>query len=122
MPRRVRVAPLLWLALTAAGCKKESPATAPYLLTTARDGEAQRVEVRTSGDFHVNDDYPVSFQPEDGGRLQLKDHVQKTACPGEATFHCTAQVNVPNQTGTLAFSVCSRENCLIEKVAIKALP
>jgi len=117
MQRQVQVAAAL--LLVAGACKKEpAPAAAPYALTTARDGDGLRVEVKTSGEYHVNDEYPVSFSPDDGGRLQLKDAVTKSACAGDATVHCAAAIPVPNAAGTLAFSVCSKDNCLIEKVAI----
>ena len=122
MQRQVQVAALL-LALTGA-CKKEPPAPAapPYAVSAARKGEGLEVEVKTSGEYHVNDEYPVSFQPEDGGRLQLKDQVQKSACASDAQYHCAAAVTVPNVAGTLAFSVCSKDACLIEKVPVTPAP
>ncbi len=123
MQRQVQVA--LALLLVGGACKKapEAPSAggAPYALATARDGDGLRVDVKTSSGYHVNDDYPVSFQPEDGGRVQLKEQVTKTACASDAKLHCAAAVPVPNQSGTLAFSVCSEDKCLIEKVAIAPL-
>ncbi|MBK7860904.1 MAG: hypothetical protein IPJ65_20325 [Archangiaceae bacterium] len=101
-------------------CKREGTDAAPYLLTTARDGEQQRVEVKTAAGYHINDDYPVSFEPEGAARLQLKDAVKSTACEGDAAHHCSAAVSVPNAAGTLAFSVCSADQCLIEKVKLAA--
>ncbi|MBL8955340.1 MAG: hypothetical protein JNK82_31490 [Myxococcaceae bacterium] len=125
MQRQIQVAGAL-LLLAAAGCKKEAAPTAlpgaPYTLAASRDGEQQRVTVKTASGYHVNDEYPVSFQPEGGERLQLKDVVTKTACESGGGFSCTAVVAFPNVAGTLAFSVCSEEKCLIEKVAIKPTP
>jgi hypothetical protein len=118
--RQIQVAALLVLAASACAKEKQKTDGAPYALTTARDGEGLRVDVRTSNGFHVNDEYPVSFTPEDGGRVALKDQLKKTPCEDDAQFSCAAAVPLPNTSGTLAFSVCSKENCLIEKVAIAA--
>lgn len=106
--------------LLLAACAREKKEGAPYALTTARDGEQVRVDVRTADGFHLNEEYPVSFAPEDGGRLPLKDAAKLAACDGHAEEKCALSVGLPNQAGTFAFSVCSKDACLIEKVPIKS--
>lgn len=120
MQRQIQVGVLLLAAAFSCAKEKAAPSGAPYALTSARDGASLRVEVKTANGFHVNDEYPVSFTPETGARLALKDALTKTACADDATAHCAAAMTVPNVAGTLAFSVCSKENCLIEKVQLAA--
>lgn len=113
---------LVALLVSAGACADQNKSkAAPYLVSTSRDGEQIRVEVKTGGGHHLNDEYPVSFEAEDAGRLQLKDAMKKTPCASEPAHSCTGVVNVPNATGVFAFSVCTAEKCLIEKVPFTAV-
>lgn len=115
-----------------------------YEVTFAVDGapvagaEAQAVARLTARPgYHVNPDYPLSFQPDpaDGGarfahgRYALKESVEKTACAEAASDTCAVRAKVPFVAGSagqhvvsgiFAFSVCSPERCLIEKVPVSA--
>ncbi len=102
--------------------------------TVARDTPATlEIVVETRAGFHLNDDYPIHFdvQPAPGvafprARIDRKD-VGLTPCAAGG-HACRARVPVaftPSVTssragGTLAFSACDAERCLIEKVAISA--
>ncbi len=107
MRRQIQVVVLLLAAACPSEKKAEGP---PYSLTR----NAERVEVKAGAGYHMNDEYPVTFAPEDGGRLQLKEQATLT--------ETSLSVPVPNVAGTFAFSVCSKDACLIEKVALKPAP
>jgi hypothetical protein len=97
-----------------------------------------RVVVKAKGPYHVNREYPMAFRPDaaastvafDGAKVALNQAgAEKTACkdhPGEA---CAVSSPLPftakaagdaTLAGTVAFSVCNPERCLIEKVPLKA--
>lgn len=136
MLRQIRQ--LTFAALVAAGCTKETPARAaapkPFVvtLTAKQPGVASAVVVAKEG-YHVNPDYPVAFKPAPEStvtfaseRLALGTGTRTPcAAPHEADA-CQAAFDVPftaapgAQTvqGTLAFSVCSADTCLIEKMPL----
>lgn len=116
-----RVEPTVTLAHAAVAEKTVDAGPPPYSLTTKAEAEKLRVDIATRDGFHLNPDYPVNHLAEGGGRTQLKDAMEKTPCPGSAEESCAAVLRVPNVAGTLAFSVCSKDVCLIEKVALTAL-
>ena len=86
---------------------------------------------------HVNLDYPASFRPAAdatvafaGARVALSP-ADRVACAGHAEETCTVRWPLPftaadtaraRVAGTLAFSVCSAERCLIERVVLGAGP
>jgi hypothetical protein len=95
--------------------------------------------IKTRDGFHINAEYPMSFQPAggDGGvsfektRYELKENVEMTACAGAAAESCELKAKIPFRVvgtgvgaqkvaGVLAFSVCNPEQCLIEKVELAA--
>jgi hypothetical protein len=102
----------------------------------AKVGEAAtaRVVVKARGPYHVNRDYPMSFRPDtastaafDGEKVALGEGAERTPCadhPGEACavsapLRFTARTaGEARLAGTVAFSVCNPERCLIEKVPL----
>jgi hypothetical protein len=117
--RQVRQLAVGLLLLAPAACHHDPTAgdPPPWSLDAKPDGEELEVLLVTRDGFHLNADYPVNFKTADGARTELKDTMKKKRCEsgGES---CSAQMRVPNQTGTLAFSVCSADLCRIEKVPL----
>jgi hypothetical protein len=101
-----------------------------------RAGEAAtaRVVVRAKGGFHVNRDYPMAFRPEKESvaafgseRVALGEGAARTPCAGEPEEACAVSAPLPftlqepgeaRLAGTLAFSVCTKEICRIEKAPL----
>ena len=128
------------LALLAA-CSKKS-AEPPYRLElrappAIAPGASGALEVRVvaGGGFHLNEDYPVSFKPDPGPiafaqeKFDLKATGKRTRCAGSDHEDCTLEGQVGftapaagthRAAGILAFSVCTKEQCLIEKQAVAA--
>ncbi len=91
------------------------------------------VTVTAKPGFHVNPEYPVSFRPEgsesvkfSGERVALTAG-EKTPCAEKAEDACKVQFPLPatpekagpaKVAGVVAFSVCSADKCLIEKVPV----
>jgi hypothetical protein len=85
--------------------------------------------------FHVNLDYPMAFLPASestvgfaAARVPLRP-AARTPCQGDGDTTCAVVLALPfslpvegepRLAGTLAFSVCSPERCLIEKVLLRA--
>ncbi len=101
--------------------KPGAPAVA-QVLVTARAGH------------HVNLEYPFSFKPSgsvaatfSGERVALKAGEQR-ACPGRPSEPCEVVFPIPftpgsaspRISGTMAFSVCSADRCLIERVVLSS--
>ena len=104
----------------------------------ARAGEAAtaRVVVKARGPYHVNREYPMAFRPDAsatatfaGERIPLGEGAERTPCadhPGEACTIAAPLRFTPRAAGearlagTVAFSVCNPDRCLIEKVALAA--
>jgi len=111
-----------WTATAAAGSGvRGEPGTAVITLT-ARGG------------FHVNEEYPLSFRPTAVPALGLAkqrygkaDGLVLEPCAAGSKDACTATLPVaftPTATGTLtmagtlSFSVCNPEKCLIEQAEL----
>ncbi|MBL9037240.1 MAG: hypothetical protein JNG84_01875 [Archangium sp.] len=104
----------------------------PYPPTSA--GEVI-VSIEARAGYHVNADYPVKFTTAKDATvtfaspaIPLRDVLHKTPCEKQPTEACAASAKVPFTAGaagdavvagTLAFSVCSAEQCLIEKVPLR---
>lgn len=100
--------------------------------TVGAESSAALTVKATSG-FHVNPEYPVTFKPEgfeavkfDGERVQLSPGT-RTPCAEKAEDACTVEFPLPvtpekagagKVAGVFAFSVCSAQKCLIEKVPL----
>jgi hypothetical protein len=90
------------------------------------------VEIVARAGFHVNDEYPLSFRPAPSSsaefakpRFDRADGLVLEPCTAGAREACRARLPVaftPRTSGavsvggTLSFSVCSAEKCLIKKV------
>jgi len=93
------------------------------------------VSISAKPGFHVNPDYPMKFTPSDESTvtfaakaIALGEAVTREPCHGHPDEACRASApvsfttrNAPSVTvaGTLAFSVCSAEQCLIEKQPLR---
>jgi len=89
------------------------------------------VHLAARAGYHVNLDYPIAFRPTAAGapeKLALTP-ASKEACQGRPAETCAITLDLPASAagparaptaGTLAFSVCSADRCLIEKVALTA--
>ncbi len=114
--------------------------TADYAVTLSAPGPHRAGEeaaaafaITARGTFHVNADYPIAFTPSGatnvrfaGDRLKLAMG-EKTPCAEKAEDACAASVPLAftpegagpaTVAGTLAFSVCDPERCLIQKVPL----
>ena len=105
---------------------------------SARPGEraTARVVVTARAPYHVNPDYPMAFRPDaasapalTAARIALTDGAARTACEDRPGELCAVSAPLPftapaageaRLSGTVAFSVCSAERCLIEKVPLAA--
>ena len=99
-------------------------------------GAAARVVITARGPYHVNRDYPMAFRPDASSRsafaadrMALGAGAVRTACkdfPGEdcsvsLPLEFTAAAGGETRlSGTVAFSVCNPDRCLIEKVPLSA--
>jgi hypothetical protein len=100
-----------------------------------RAGEptAARVRITARGGYHVNPDYPLAFVPAAdasadfaSARVALTPSA-RTPCEAHPGDACEVVADVPlvprdgatlRVAGTVAFSVCTAERCLIEKVPL----
>ncbi len=105
---------------------------------SARAGEAAsaRVVLKARGPYHVNRDYPMSFRPDNpatitfkGEKVALGEGAERTPCADHPAEACTVsaplgftarEAGEARVAGTVAFSVCNPERCLIEKVPLSA--
>jgi hypothetical protein len=104
----------------------------------ARAGEAAvaRVVVKARGRYHVNRDYPMSFRPDPATaaafgaeKVALGEGAERTPCTDHPAEACSISAPLrftaygtgeSRLAGTVAFSVCNPERCLIEKVPLGA--
>jgi hypothetical protein len=92
-----------------------------------------RIHVTSRAGYHLNMEYPVGFIPApectafpERGRIPLRPSSTRP-CQGHPDESCSMTLDLPGiapekagarVAGTLAFSVCSSESCLINKVAL----
>jgi hypothetical protein len=101
---------------------------------TANQTGAAVISVAAKEGFHVNPDYPVAFKVMPSSSVKFAaDRVALTAsnkspCAAKAEDTCAAEFELPftaqaagaaQLEGTVAFSVCSAEKCLIQKEPLK---
>jgi hypothetical protein len=104
----------------------------------AAPGQPARATVRIRGNvgYHVNGEYPTSFLPDPPAagtlgtkKLPLTERLSAGPCAKEPGQSCEVAFALPFTApaageavlaGTLAFSVCTAERCLIEKVRLAA--
>jgi hypothetical protein len=122
----------------AATAQQEAWAVALEPPTQARPGEPARATVRIRGraGYHVNGEYPTSFVADPAAaatlgqrKVMLTERLAATPCAAEPGQACEVALALPFSvpaaggavlSGTLAFSVCTAERCLIEKVRLAA--
>jgi hypothetical protein len=91
------------------------------------------VHLTSRAGYHVNMEYPMAFLPSpdatvkfEGTRVALRP-VSTAPCQGASQEVCSASLKVPfippsggsaRVAGVFAFSVCSAERCLIQKVPL----
>lgn len=91
------------------------------------------VTIASKNGFHVNPEYPVAFKPEGSQGVTFADervrleNGTRTPCEANAEDACKVEFALPvtpekagtaTVAGVLAFSVCSADKCLIEKVPL----
>lgn len=108
----------------------------PAPVAKGRPGEA-RVVVTARAPYHVNRDYPMSFRPDGastavfaGPRAALGEGALRTPCKDHPDETCSVAAPLPftapaggelRLAGTVAFSVCNPDRCIIEKVRVSAV-
>lgn len=123
-------------AAAPAGPSADAPEYAVTLSAPAlkAGAEAQATfAIAAKGSFHVNPDYPMAFTPDGAQNVKFAAEKvklafgEKTPCAAKAEDACavtvplavTAEQAGPGKVaGTLAFSVCDPERCLIQKVPL----
>ena len=127
-------------AMTESGAK--APEAKPFAVSTAVASEvtvgatgAITANIEAKDGYHINAEYPMNFAPEGSSegvafkdaRIPLKDSLEKTACSENPEDACAAKASIPfdatadgkqSVAGTLAFSVCNPERCIIEKAKV----
>jgi hypothetical protein len=107
----------------------------PASVARGSPGEA-RVVVTARGPYHVNRDYPMSFRPDAastatfaGPRVPLGEGALRVACKDHPEETCSVAAPLPftaptggeaRLAGTVSFSVCNPDRCIIEKVQLTA--
>ncbi|HVO21062.1 MAG TPA: hypothetical protein VMU15_17505 [Anaeromyxobacter sp.] len=135
-----RAATAAWLIVLGAaradpppGPRAQGPEWAVAAEPGASGGPVVDLRVEARAGFHVNLEYPMAFSPSpsatarfQGTRVPLRP-ARTAACPGDGKEVCSATLELPylpppagaaRVAGTLAFSVCSAERCLIQKVPL----
>jgi hypothetical protein len=131
---------LMWLLLGVGCSKAPSSDSQPFSVNAkaslATDGQGiLEARINTTSGYHFNEEYPTHFIPDESeqitfaqSRFDLRPNLALTPCPGHIEDSCEARAAIPFQStppgnshlsGTLGFSVCSRERCLIEKTPLR---
>jgi len=140
-PGLVALAASIALARAAAIAQDGSRSEAAEWVANARAGRAVagaaarlEVEIAARGGFHINDEYPLNFRPtpSEGAtfpkrRFDRDDGLALEPCATGGRDACVARLPVPftpkepgplSLSGTVHFSVCNPEKCLIQKVEL----
>ncbi len=110
--------------------RAEKPEWTLRLELPAPGAKAAVVHLAARAGFHVNLEYPITFRPAPGAaggaaKLALSP-ATKAPCKESPKDACAITLELPLPAGdapvegTLAFSVCTAERCLIEKVALSS--
>jgi len=134
----------LLLAILAASASPDAPSHAEKAEWTVDARPAAKVvrgsagkitlEIAARAGFHINDEYPLRFQPAESPgvsfpktRFDRADGLEVQACTSDASHHCQGRLPITFTAsgagpvrvgGTLAFGVCDENRCLIEKVVV----
>jgi hypothetical protein len=106
--------------------------TEAYVVSVSAKANGAVVSIAAKAPLHINPEYPTAFRPEggtvkfDGDKVALVAEVKK-ACAAKADDTCETSSPLKyagevgsEVSGTLQFSVCEPEKCLIEKVKLVA--
>ena len=141
MQRQVRQVALLLLALAGVASADEGATRVEkdgYVASLAAPGEPRAgvpatvtLTLVVRNGFHMNADYPTSFKVTQGGsvtypraKIDRDSGLTALACADKRDVNCSARAAVPyiapaagthTVGGVFAFSVCSADQCLIEK-------
>lgn len=95
---------------------------------TCKAGSECKVEVslKSKGDFHINDKFPIKFKGREGQGLSYTKAVvpreEGKFAQKEGTLpigFTSAKAGKAQVSGTFSFSVCTDANCLMEKVDLE---
>jgi len=116
-----------------AGARAEAAEWAVQAQPGASGGPVVDLRVEARAGYHVNLEYPMAFLPSQeatakfpSARMPLRP-ARTMPCPHDGKEVCAATLELPyarppagatRVAGTLAFSVCSAEKCLIQKVPL----
>lgn len=108
--------------------------TAPEVSAQGEQVEAT-LTVQAKGGMHINAEYPINFRPVrtvnsvkfGREKFDLAKEARRTPCEGKGKDDCALTVPIPftvdaagprRVEGILAFSVCDKNRCLIEKATL----
>jgi hypothetical protein len=101
----------------------------------AKGTATAELHLSSRGGYHVNLDYPIGFLPAPDSTITFREQrvaltpAARTACEQRPQETCAVVLPLSGAppekgearlSGTLAFSVCSADRCLIKKVALRA--
>lgn len=111
----------------AAGARQE---TNEYVVSISAKANGGVVSIAAKPPLHINPEYPTAFRPEggsvkfEGDKVALVADVKKP-CAAKAEDTCETSAPLKYEgavgsevAGTLQFSVCEPDKCLIEKVKL----
>ena len=114
-------------AKAAAGAREE---TSEFVVSLSAKAAGGTVFIAAKPPLHINPEYPTAFKPEgagvkfEGEKVALAPDTKKP-CEGKAEDTCETTSLLKYQgavgdavAGTLQFSVCMPDKCLIEKVKL----
>jgi hypothetical protein len=123
-------------AARASGAPAARVETDAYAVTLMTAPSAGTLTITARPPLHINPDYPAAFRPDPGGvtfegeRVALGQELKKPCaakaedtCEATSTLRYTGGASGTSVSGTVQFSVCEPEKCLIEKVKVaSAIP
>ena len=107
--------------------------TKEYVVALAARGGDGTVTITAKPPLHINPEYPTAFRPDpgpvtfDGPKVSLAQESKKP-CAEKAEDTCESSSSIKyagaspgaRVSGTVLFSVCEAERCLIEKAQVAA--
>jgi hypothetical protein len=115
----------------AAGPAPSRVETETYAVAFSAAAAGGTITLTARPPLHINADYPAAFKPDPGPVAFAGERVplgqeQKTPCAAKAEDTCQSTSTVAytggaagaQVSGTVLFSVCEPEKCLIEKVRV----
>jgi hypothetical protein len=107
--------------------------TSEYVVALAAGASEGTVTITAKPPLHLNADYPTAFKPDpgtvafDGAKVPLGQETKKPCaskgedvCESSSSLKYTGATSGAKVSGTVLFSVCEPERCLIEKAQVAA--